>query len=173
MFLCFLWETAHSLDFTVRFEVTDFDFCAIKWLLRSVDFFGAQCAGFLWILTIFLIQYLCTHGQEWGKCTGGRQGILDHCGHGLDLPGTPWVGHRKGHKIGQTSMEVVWPKVQDPIILNNSGGHHCLHLADDAVHWIPRQLGLERWEQVTPSVQGGGLVPPSQPFTVSGVNGLL
>ena len=92
---------------------------------------------------------------------------------GLDLPGTPRVGHREGHQVAQTSMKVVWLKVQDPVVLNSSGGGHCLHLADDAVHWIPSQLWLEGGEQVAPGVQGRRPVLSSQPVTVAGVNELL
>ena len=83
------------------------------------------------------------------------------------------MGHREGHQVAQTSMKVVWLKVQDPVVLNSSGGGHCLHLADDAVHWIPSQLWLEGGEQVAPGVQGRRPVLSSQPVTVAGVNELL
>ena len=75
-----------------------------------------------------------------------REGDLG--GHGLDLPGTPWVCLHEGHKVGDTVEQVVGVKVQDPIILNDSGGHDDLHLADTSVHRVPRQLGLKNREQV-------------------------
>ena len=105
-----------------------------------------------------MLQYLCT-GQDWGKITrGGGLG-----GHGLDLPGTPWVCLHKGHKVGDTVEDVIWVKMQDPIILDDSGGHHDLHLADTSVHRVPRQLGLKNREQVAPSVQGRLPVPVLEP----------
>ena len=90
-----------------------------------------------------MLQYLCT-GQDWGKITrGGGLG-----GHGLDLPGTPWVCLHEGHKVGDAVEQVIWVKVQDPIILDDSGGHDDLHLAGTSVHRVPRQLGLKNREQV-------------------------
>ena len=72
----------------------------------------------------------------------------------------------EGHKVGDAVEQVIWVKVQDPIILDDSGGHHDLHLADTSVHRVPRQLGLKNREQVAPGVQGRQPVPVLEPVAI-------
>ena len=80
------------------------------------------------------------------------------------------MGLHKGHKVGDTVEDVIWVKVQDPIILDDSGGHDDLHLAGTSVHRVPRQLGLKNREQVAPGVQGRLPVPVPEPVAVSQID---
>ena len=65
----------------------------------------------------YTVRYWPGLGKKEVKSTRGG----DIRGHGLDLPGTPWVCPHECHKVGDAVEQVIWVKVQDPIILDDSG----------------------------------------------------
>ena len=60
-------------------------------------------------------------GQDWGKKEVKSSRGCDIRSHGLDLPGTPWVVPHECHEVGNAVEQVIWVKVQAPIILDDSG----------------------------------------------------
>ena len=96
-------------------------------------------------LTKFFCYSIYVHWPRMGKYRGTFKGWVTFAAMG-------WIYQEhhgcKGHKVGDTVEDVIWVKVQDPIILDDSGGHDDLHLAGTSVHRVPRQLGLKNREQV-------------------------
>ena len=82
-------------------------------------FFWCTNVPFMMELTNFFYTVICWPGLGKKEVKSGRG--CDIRSHGLDLPGTPWVVPHECHQVGNAVEQVIWVKVQAPIILDDSG----------------------------------------------------
>ena len=170
LFLWFLWETAHSLDFycviVYNNIVTNIQVFVAKAFLRS-DIFLVHWSAIFDGVNQFFYTDICWPGlgievKDYRGC--------DIRSHGLDLPGTPWVVPHECHQVADTVEEVIWMKAKVPIVLDNPGWDHHLCLADDPVHRVPRLLMLQNWEEIAPGVQWSVPISILKHFAVAQVD---
>ena len=82
-------------------------------------FFWCTNVPFMMELTNFFYTVICWPGLGKKEVKSGRG--CDIRGHGLDLPGTPWVVPHECHQVADTVEEVIWMKAKVPIVLDNPG----------------------------------------------------